>query len=923
MSRFHLALLASILAVTAPARCATLGTGPEGITIDAGSMGQFTLQYPELMNEAKQTPHKLVGKFPAGKTAALQYDGGAQIAVATADTGDFTLELSNVQGDVKWLRMTMLISLGFSQGGRWKIADTEKPFPKEKPAAPKLFQGHATTFQLTDNQGKSLAITTPPFAFQELTDNREWNWGIFEWRFLVPFERNAPTYKLKVVSGGTDGGQTVAIVDQFGQSKLEDWPGKLRSLEELKADVESEKAYYAALQPPPRDKYGGLPGSREKLGLKASGSFHVEQTNGRWILVDPEGNAFFHLGICSFGPSEDYTFVKGREQLYEWLPPREGEFKTAFHPDDYWTQDTFSFHLANVIRKYGKPYSPEDYAARTIERARKWGFNSIGAFSPLPQAAQTASFPYVATLPLDQWSGGIPRLPGVNETWDPFDEKIRERVEQNFSKSVAARAGDPLLIGYFLVNEPLYEDIPKVVPTLDSDYACKRRLVRMLGEKYQTIAAFNAAWQDRAKSFDELNDANLVVKTKAASEDMGEFTGLFFETYFQFVADTFHKYDKNHMLIGNRLQPGTINNEQLCRIMGKYLDVISFNYYTYALDKDFLTRLHKWSGGKPMMLSEFFWSAPGESGLVGGRDVSSQQERGLAYRNYVEQASSLGFIVGIEWFTLGDQAATGRWFEKLSGERANTGLVSVADRPWKPMLAEMMKTNYDIYSVWLGEKAPFIFDDPRFNPAGGGTKTASVPRATGPIRLDGATGNWPGIPPEQISGKRLVQGGSAGGVEATFKLCWDDANLYVLVNVSDPTPMKNEQSGNMLWSGDGVELFIGAEKLDEGGPLLFTDRQILLGAGRKEGRYFYANAPQQYPCEMIVVPGVDAKSYTLEAAIPWQALSIKPAPGTEFLFDLAVDDGADGLDRARQLMWNGTDKNSTDRSHWGRAKLLP
>ncbi|MCX7009791.1 MAG: hypothetical protein NTY53_21540 [Kiritimatiellaeota bacterium] len=142
--------------------------------------------------------------------------------------------------------------------------------------------------------------------------------------------------------------------------------------------------------------------------------------------------------------------------------------------------------------------------------------------------------------------------------------------------------------------------------------------------------------------------------------------------------------------------------------------MISFNYYTMGVDKTLLQNIHTWSGGKPVMLSEFFWSSPRDSGLVGGREVKSQQERGLAYRNYVEQSASLGFIIGIEWFTLVDQAATGRWFSKYSGESANTGLLSVGDRPWKPMLAEMLKTNYEIYDLLLGKRAPFLWNDPRF-----------------------------------------------------------------------------------------------------------------------------------------------------------------------------------------------------------------
>lgn len=43
-----------------------------------------------------------------------------------------------------------------------------------------------------------------------------------------------------------------------------------------------------------------------------------------------------------------------------------------------------------------------------------------------------------------------------------------------------------------------------------------------------------------------------------------------------------------------------------------------------------------------------------------------------------------------------DQATTGRWFEKYNGEAANTGLITVTDRPWQAMLAEMLNTNYGI-----------------------------------------------------------------------------------------------------------------------------------------------------------------------------------------------------------------------------------
>ena len=323
-----------------------------------------------------------------------------------------------------------------------------------------------------------------------------------------------------------------------------------------------------------------------------------------------------------------------------------------------------------------------------------------------------------------------------------------------------------------------------------------------------------------------------------------------------------------------------------------------------------------------MFLSEFYYNSPKDSGLPGGgKDVASQLERGLGYRNYVEQAAALGFVVGIEWFTLIDQSVSGRFFDKYNGENGNTGLISVTDRPWKVMLAEMMKCNYDIYQVQFGERAPFVFDDPRFTGAGGGRKVAKIARAIGPIKVNGLAVNWPGTPAETISASRLVQGANAGGLEASFKLCWDDANLYLLAHVSDATPMKNENKADRIAHGDALELFIGHEQIDQPGQLLPSDRHILLSAaqGTDRSQCHFANSAQQPTCETIVTADVDGQGYTLEAAIPFQALGFVPKETQQILFDLAVDDSSDGQTRARQLMWNGTTRNAVERSTWGLA----
>lgn len=298
--------------------------------------------------------------------------------------------------------------------------------------------------------------------------------------------------------------------------------------------------------------------------------------------------------------------------------------------------------------------------------------------------------------------------------WDPFDDATKAKIAENIAREVPMRASDPMLIGWFIVNELRYDELPRVIPSLDGKHACKRELVAALKEKRSTVEACNTAWQAKATSFDELISSGLAVTTEAARADVKSIVGVFLETYFKQIDTVFRQHDANHLLIGRRLQPITIEDEQLCGLMGRHVDVVSYNYYTFGVDTAALRRYHEWTGGKPMMLSEFFWASPKDSGLIGGREVSTQQERGLAYRNYVEQSGDLGFVVGIEWFTLVDQATTGRWFSQYNGESCSTCLLSVADRPWKDMLAKMMKTNHTIYDLLLGKRPLFAWEDARF-----------------------------------------------------------------------------------------------------------------------------------------------------------------------------------------------------------------
>lgn len=749
-----LVLLALLPALLGAADRFSTSLSDRGVEMAYGPMGAFTLAYPALdLGDGKS--HAPIEKRVQGAAATLAYAGGGRIA-ATVSSDKLTLTFDAMPAAVKAFSVEMLIPPHYGEGGRWRTGDASGAFPQEKPAKPHLYQSHSRSFEFAGLGGEILSFALPEYTYVQLQDNREWNWNTFWVQFKIPFLPERRTYEIEMAMTNT-AAPRVVLVDRFGQTTRRDFPGKLKDETELRTDAAAEAAYYAGLIPPARNRFGGLPGSGAKLGLRKTGFFRVERLkvggHDVWVLADPGGDAVFHLGVCAFGPGDDYTSVEKRENDFEWLPPRTDAFAAAWHPDTWWNPRAVSFYKANVVRKYGA-YDDGAHTARLVDRVRAIGFNAAGAFSGASPAFAQKGFPRVATLPLGTWTLG-PALPGVRGVFDPFDEKNLAKMDALFAKSVAAQAEDPLLIGYFLDNEQAFEDLPRALPALSARHAAKRELVAALQAQYKTIAAFNAAWGLDAAGFEALADRGLPLTTQAAHEDMQAFTERFLEAYYRSITTTFRKYDKNHLLLGNRWQPGTANNETLCRVAGKYVDVISINYYTCSIDAAFMRRLYDWSGSKPQMWSEFYFTAAKESNVApSNMDMSTQRERGLAYRHYVEGAAALGFVVGVEWFTLIDQAVTGRFFEGVNGERANTGLFNVADRPYRDLFTEMLKAHAAVYDVWLGGQAPFQIDDPRFSGKARATRTFAAGRAVGPIAVNCGLAGWPGRPPALIGADR-------------------------------------------------------------------------------------------------------------------------------------------------------------------------
>ena len=136
--------------------------------------------------------------------------------------------------------------------------------------------------------------------------------------------------------------------------------------------------------------------------------------------------------------------------------------------------------------------------------------------------------------------------------------------------------------------------------------------------------------------------------------------------------------------------------------MARVFDVYSHNIYSYVPEPAFLDRLHQLTG-RPILLGEFHFGAPGGGLSAGLGQTRDQLERGVAYRYYLENAAAHPALIGAHWFQWWDQPNTGR----SDGENYNIGLVDVTDRPYPEMVAAMQASHARLFAVHSAAEPPF------------------------------------------------------------------------------------------------------------------------------------------------------------------------------------------------------------------------
>ena len=394
------------------------------------------------------------------------------------------------------------------------------------------------------------------------------------------------------------------------------------------------------------DNYGGL----KSQVMTKTGFFHAEKAaDGRWWMVDPSGNGFINRGVNAVNRSD--------------AAQSKAAFATKFGDETQWAEQT----------------------AQTLHAA---GFNSTACWSDDAVLMKAPDrLPYAPRLNLmGSYKNSHPMRSAVKGRKTTYPADTILAFDPDFvtycdaqAKELAQSKNDPYLLGYFSDNElPLYQsaidDYLTLEPT-DPGYVAAQEWLR---KKHGA----NATTKD-------ITDA-----------DRDEFLAVVADRYFSVVSNAIKKYDPNHMYFGTRFHSNVMDQPQLMAAAGKYLDVVSINYYGHWEPKQ--SRMDQWtqSSGKPFLVSEFYTKGE-DTGMTNksgaGWTVRTQHDRGLFYEQFAIGLLQNRNCVGWHWFKYmdNDPANPG----DPSNTDSNKGILDINYQPYQPMLDVMKATNDRIYRV--------------------------------------------------------------------------------------------------------------------------------------------------------------------------------------------------------------------------------
>jgi len=268
--------------------------------------------------------------------------------------------------------------------------------------------------------------------------------------------------------------------------------------------------------------------------------FTLAQRRGRWWFITPEGKTFFSIGLNHIDPSPLRYLANG----------------------DLWQRK----YGNSMVRWLKESVAPD---------LRAWGFNSVGWTQEVVtrgltnhrhsraftfEEYQWLDLPYCHLLPFadfHQWEAET-RYPNFSS---PEFDKWCDYVAR---EKCARMKDDPKLIGYF------YIDCPTWIHTTQF-----------------------TEW--KGPLFDPKR-----LETETGRKELFELA----TTYYRITHDAIRRYDKHHLILGDRYEAGRPIAEEVIQAALPFVDVLSFQHF--AAPEKVAENLDRWhqKTGKPVLLAD-------------------------------------------------------------------------------------------------------------------------------------------------------------------------------------------------------------------------------------------------------------------------------------------------------------------------------
>lgn len=427
-----------------------------------------------------------------------------------------------------------------------------------------------------------------------------------------------------------------------------------------------------------RTRWGGIVAER----VRASGYFRVEQIDGLWWFVDPDGGLFLSKGVDAVNFDHDCIQNTNR------FPYREA-----------------------CQKKYG---SREAWRVAAAQRLRSWGFNSLGAWSD-DKVANAGSAPLAVAAIVDIAASFCSQQQGW-PSGDPFHPDFEIFARKRARDVCGPHRSNASFIGWFTDNElrwaPDWRGHDELLTLFLNEKAAspgREAAVNMLRNRYGSFREFKSIWQVAGGSWHELATMRVTeppfIRQRLYVEgvevdrlttdarraryfaDCDAFAGALADRYFDVTVAAIKEADPNHLVLGCRF--AYVPQQSVIEAAGRHLDAISFNCY----DDDATPSIEAYArSGRPCLIGEFSFRGD-DSGLpntIGaGPHVASQGERARSFDRYVSTGLKHPTLIGYHWFLHADQPAEGRF----DGENSNYGTVTIDDRVYEELTRTMAAIN--------------------------------------------------------------------------------------------------------------------------------------------------------------------------------------------------------------------------------------